>query len=233
MSDVLHSETVTHDGRSYTIKVYHDNDVTSPLDLDEGVKITCNAEARSQYGNEPLSSHQHRRIEERIALWGSKAKQFAEALREGDPFHEPLGEPLIGLPVYVYQHGSIAMRTTPFTCPWDSGQSGFVYVTRKTALDWQGGKRLTKRKVERVLASLAGIVEEYGRWINGETYLYVIEDEDGENVASCGGYIGMDYMLDEAKREAHAVHQHVVRQEAKERAERQAWEARGVVTVPA
>ena len=39
----------------------------------------------------------------------------------------------------------------------------------------------------------------YTSWANGEGLYYCIEDEDGENVDSCGGFYGndADYMLDE------------------------------------
>jgi len=43
-----------------------------------------------------------------------------------------------------------------------------------------------------------GFLKEYTSWANGEGYYYRIEDEEGEHVDSCGGFLGdPDYMLDE------------------------------------
>ena len=243
-NDCIDSETVKIGRREYTIKVYPDEGTESPLENDEGVFITCDKGARSQYGNTPVDEDEHLRIARRIEEFGNppSAIELANALRE-DPEEEPLGEPLIGLSVYVYEHSGVAISTRPWTgrahhAEWDSGQSGFIYITKKTALDWQGGKRLTKAKLERVYKSLESVVEEYSKWCNGETYFYIVEDEDGNDTAiGCGGYIGTEYMMASAKDEIAAFHKWRVTEAckrriaaAKERIERLFWAARDVVT---
>ena len=40
-------------------------------------------------------------------------------------------ENLCILPVYMYDHSGITLSTGPFSCPWDSGQVGFIYVTKE------------------------------------------------------------------------------------------------------
>ena len=35
------------------------------------------------------------------------------------------------LPLYAYEHGMITVSTGPFSCPWDSGQVGFVVSTKE------------------------------------------------------------------------------------------------------
>src|SRR4030042_1625044 len=35
------------------------------------------------------------------------------------------------LPLFLYDHSGITMSTKPFSCPWDSGQVGYIYVTRE------------------------------------------------------------------------------------------------------
>jgi len=37
------------------------------------------------------------------------------------------------LPLYLYDHSGITMRTTPFDCHWDSGQVGLIFVSKKKA----------------------------------------------------------------------------------------------------
>ncbi len=36
------------------------------------------------------------------------------------------------LPLFLYDHSGITMNTTGFSCPWDSGQVGFIYVDAET-----------------------------------------------------------------------------------------------------
>jgi hypothetical protein len=46
------------------------------------------------------------------------------------------------LNVYAYEHSGITVSTSPFTCPWDSGQVGYIYLTRGDCLKEWGYKRL-------------------------------------------------------------------------------------------
>lgn len=43
---------------------------------------------------------------------------------------EELDKCAIVLPLYMYDHSGIIIRTYPFDCQWDSGQVGFIYVRR-------------------------------------------------------------------------------------------------------
>lgn len=242
MNHLIDTEKVKHGRRTYTINVYPDEATDSPLENDEGVFITCSSSSRSGgYGNKPCSHEEQQEIGLRIAKFfdqrSGRVASLANALSD-DPALD-IGDPLIGLPVYVYEHGQVSMSTSAFSCPWDSGQSGFIYITPKTALEWQGGKRLTKRKIERVLKNLEAIVEEYGKWCNGECYYYTVTDENGDKIndIGCGGYIGTEYMMECARGEIAAYHKQRVKEAcerriavAKERIERLFWAARDVVT---
>ena len=35
------------------------------------------------------------------------------------------------LPIYMYDHSGITINTTGSSCPWDSGQVGFIYVSNR------------------------------------------------------------------------------------------------------
>lgn len=205
MTDIVHTETVTHGKRKFSISIMHDQDCPSPLENDEGVFITSNKAARERFGNTPLDHEAHRRIGRRIRMFNDPSEQLAEALRTEDDEDGLSEEPLIGLPVFAYQHSGVALSTRSWQgrahhAEWDSGQSGFIYITAKTALEWMGGKRLTKRKLEQVYKNLAGMVEEYGRWLNGDCFGYVVTEEgEAKEVDACWGFIGMDYVLGEAR----------------------------------
>ena len=34
------------------------------------------------------------------------------------------------LPIFMYDHSGITIQTRPFSCPWDSGQVGFIFVSK-------------------------------------------------------------------------------------------------------
>lgn len=94
------------------------------------------------------------------------------------------------LPLYMYDHSGISIKTTPFSCPWDSGQIGFIFVSKKKALEEFGGKRFSNKLVQKLEAILEGEVETYNQYVEGDVYGFRIEDEDGEHIDSCYGFYG-------------------------------------------
>ena len=101
------------------------------------------------------------------------------------------------LPLYLYDHSGITMNTTGFSCRWDSGQVGFIYITKKQVREEYG--RCTKKNLKKAEKYLIGEVKEYDDFITGNVWYYEIE-KDGEHVDSCGGFIGdKEYCETEAK----------------------------------
>lgn len=106
------------------------------------------------------------------------------------------------LPLYLYDHSGITMRTHSFNDRWDSGQVGFTYATRKDILEnWQV-KRLTQELKEKARNLLIAEVETYDDYLTGNVYGYVLEDEEGETIDSCWGYFGYQ-SVEEIKKELH------------------------------
>ena len=42
------------------------------------------------------------------------------------------------LPLYLYDHSGITMSTSVFSCPWDSGQVGWIYAEKKKLIEETG-----------------------------------------------------------------------------------------------
>lgn len=127
------------------------------------------------------------------------------------------------LPLYLYDHSGLTMNTHGFSCPWDSGQVGYIYVTHKRICEEYGVKRVTTlvkdqggkkiRAIDMARRVLETEVVLYDYYLKGEVYQYVVEDEDGNHIDGCGGYLGSktydndpdrecsswDYMLNEAR----------------------------------
>lgn len=90
------------------------------------------------------------------------------------------------LRVFKYEHSGVAYNTSGFSCPWDSGQVG--YISAPNTLD-----------VPDVEKYLEGIVETFSNWACGNVWGYRVEDKDGEEIASCWGFFG-EYGMDEWQR---------------------------------
>jgi len=91
------------------------------------------------------------------------------------------------------------MRATAFSCPWDSGQVGFIYVSILDAgREWSDleGEALRERAGE----CLRSEVETYDQYLTGDVYGVVVEDANGEHLDSCWGFYGWDYAKQEADR---------------------------------
>jgi hypothetical protein len=102
------------------------------------------------------------------------------------------------LPIYMYDHSGITISTTPFSCPWDSGQIGFIFVSKVDALKEYGGSKLTKKLKEKLTQHLIGEVETYDQYLTGDVFGFQITLND-EELDSCWGYFGTESCLNEAK----------------------------------
>lgn len=104
------------------------------------------------------------------------------------------------LPLYLYEHSGITMNTKGFSCPWDSGQVGFIYVTHEKIREWFGVKRVTQELREKVEEHLQGEVHTYDQYISGDVYYFSIYQKETCNLGceheefedSCGGFFGYD-----------------------------------------
>lgn len=80
--------------------------------------------------------------------------------------------------IYSYEHGGMTVSATPFSCPWDSGLLGIVAVKKEEVKD-------TKEAFKNYVKTLDQLLQ-------GDIYTFIIEDEMGEYVDSCGGFYGHD-----------------------------------------
>lgn len=123
--------------------------------------------------------------------------------KDVDPYDasEIVNEPgVISLNVYAYIHGGIVLKTTPFSDPFDSGQSGVIYVTEKDALKAFNKKKMTPTLKKKVLNVLKSEVEEFSQYLAGEVYGYEIRKIGSSAVVdSLWGLIGLEYAVQSAK----------------------------------
>lgn len=130
---------------------------------------------------------------------------------EGGTFIEKymtkIEELAIVLPLYLYDHSGITISTSPFSCPWDSGQLGFIYATKEATRKEFGVRRIDERIRNNTLDILYKEVEIYDYFLTGEIYEFIIVDvKTDEIMDSCGGYYGQegyDQIIEEGKQSMH------------------------------
>lgn len=105
--------------------------------------------------------------------------------------------PVVIKPLFLFDHSGITISTGDFGDRWDSGQIGFVLVTREAALKEYGGKRITKSIKERATKVLDAEVETYDQYLRGDVYGYKIFKGE-EEIDSCWGYYGDEAAMEEA-----------------------------------
>ncbi len=106
----------------------------------------------------------------------------------------------IVLPVYAYVHGGSTISTGAFSCQWDSGQSGYVWISKADALSQLGKKRLTTKTREKILENLRGTVRTFAMFLEGDVYdlrVYRVDEngdiDESDIVDSMGDVYERDY----------------------------------------
>jgi len=136
-----------HDINGKQVEVEQDLDVTDPrADYDHVGTMVC-WHGRYQLGDEQ-----------------PKEEWFDYYKREIEP-HEVGG---VVLPLYLYDHSGITMSTSAYSCPWDSGQVGWIYCTRKQVEEeCNGDLELAKKNLEYE-------VLEYDQYLRGDVYTVTV-----------------------------------------------------------
>ena len=123
-----------------------------------------------------------------------------------------ISEKYLMLPLYLYDHSGLAMSTESFVgkavhAEWDSGQVGWIYVSKETALKEFGGEKMTgavRKQAEDLMRSEVAV---YDAYLRGECYGFELY-KNGVLSDSCWGFIGdlqeackamADYLPNECK----------------------------------
>jgi hypothetical protein len=166
------------------LKIYVDENAESPREWDNLATMVC-FHKRYNLGDK----HDYKAED-----YGGWAEMEQDIIKRENP--------VAILPLYLYDHSGITMNTTGFSCPWDSGQVGFIFISRKKALENWSVKRLTPEHKKMCEDMLKGEVETYDQYLRGEVYGFrVVKPEkceacghtEQEEVHSCWGFYGDDH----------------------------------------
>ena len=108
--------------------------------------------------------------------------------------------PHVRLPVFLYDHSGLTIASTPFSCPWDSGQIGWIFVEwikLRAAFPKLRRRADLETEAKRMLRSE---IAEYDQYLTADVWCARVEDPDGAVLDSCYGFFGGDYAIQEGRR---------------------------------
>lgn len=102
------------------------------------------------------------------------------------------------LPIYLYDHSGQTISTKPFSCPWDSGQVGYIYATPEKINEINP----EDKSKEKILEYLQGEIDTFDQYIRGEVYGFEEfasekDAEDDNTTDSCWGFYDIEQILSE------------------------------------
>jgi hypothetical protein len=149
-----------------TVRIEQDHDAEPPFS--DGISIYYNKSSRYCLGDTKATATEMKKLEVKVIAGG-----------------------LWGLPVYAYVHSGVALATTPFSCPWDSGRSG-IAVCEKHWFDNEA----------EASQAIRAYVADYTQYLQGDVWQYTITDQSGNFIGSLSGCYGLEYCEAEARTEA-------------------------------
>ena len=213
----------TEEYKGYTIKVEYDESPMNPrTDWDSAGTMVC-WHSRYNLGDMedgwPISRNYQEPIDLLYELAGIDRSEYQEEQYEKTGVYDDMdkadlyakieerGTIIKGL--FLYDHSGITISTGRFSCPWDSGQVGWIYIT-KDKIEKEGW---TPEQADKYLD---GEVEVYDNYLTGEVYGFRIEDADGEEIDSCWGYYGDDGKEDMIKECKSSIDYYIQKKEEKD-----------------
>jgi hypothetical protein len=119
---------------------------------------------------------------------------------QGQALLEEARKHAIILPLFLYDHSGLALATTPFHCPWDSGQVGWIYLTYARLEDEY--KEINVQNIACATEVLEGEVRVYNHYLGGAVFGFSLQQPQeceacghrtAEVLDSCGGFFGFDH----------------------------------------
>lgn len=175
------------------IEIYQDEDPKNPRTECDNLGVMVCLHTRYNLGD----NHEYR----------SKDFNGWDELEEKIKYNNP---DCVIMPLYLYDHSGITISTGSFNDRWDSGQIGFIFIT-KERID-----RELKGNTERAKEVLFAEVKTYDQYLRGDIYRFILRDKPcekcggpGEILDSCYGFYGdnlvdngiVDNLKEEYKRE--------------------------------
>ena len=119
------------------------------------------------------------------SLYKSHYGQYRKAIHEN--VLDFLSSSYVIEPIFMYDHSGITVNTNGFSCPWDSGQVGWIFASHDTIKKEFG--QINDETIEKVRALLKSEVKEYDYYLTNQCYGFRLY-KSNEEIASCWGFAG-------------------------------------------
>jgi hypothetical protein len=143
--------------KKYSYEVTQDDSPDSPREWDNVTTMIC-------FHNRYNIGDEHDYKSDNFNGWDELKEQI-----EAD------NEVLAIQPLYMYDHSGITISTSPFGCQWDSGQIGWVFITRKQLKLLCGDQDIRAERLNDIIDSE---VKTYDQYLTGEVYSYEVYESE-------------------------------------------------------
>lgn len=174
--------------KGYTIKLEHDDLDDSPRDWDNLGRMLC-FHGRYDLGDK------HDVTSDDFTGW-----------KEVETYLKNKLYAVVIAPLYLYDHSGLRIKIGSFHgllpqghAEFDSGQIGFIYITKDDLKKEFNKQRISKKLLAKAEKILESEVEVYDQYVSGDVYYFSIEDEEGNHIDSLGGLYGYEYALEQAQ----------------------------------
>ena len=166
-----------------------------------------------------------------VAILPHRKYSFGDETLDREYLQEIVSSPdYLHLPIYIYEHSGITIKTSPFSCTWDSACCGIIYVKRSELPDFADSWGHTPWTDEQALDILKSEIDTLDQYLTGEVYSYSVQDADGNVLDSCGGIYGLECVQSEAKAALDHYAERAAVAAKSESEEAQYWACRDVLT---
>lgn len=203
----LEHAVATASDDKYTLAIYVDEDPQNPREWDNLGKMIC-WHSRYNLGDEQQTDDPNDWL---IELAAPLEDVPIDRLKDFRRVWKILTKHLVILPLALLDHSGLHMWVGKGphwsdTSGWDSGQVGWIYMTREQILrespqTYKNPKanRVTQKMREWAEKVLEQEVEAYNQYLNGDVYGFVLyEKQEGElkGIDSCWGFYGHQFESD-------------------------------------
>lgn len=201
-------ESLTSPCGRYRADILYDRDPPNPrLEWDNVCTMLC---WHRRYNLGDPSPDYDRKAAGRSRYWEwSESYKNRDYLTLGHALDDDLSRsystlgPGLVLPLYLYDHSGITISTGKFSCPWDSGQVGWIHCSWEKAnheLVSRPFKHPSRSRIlrKKMLACMEAEVRTYDDYLTGQVFCYEIVDMQLSNPDdpiledACSGYFGLD-----------------------------------------
>lgn len=180
------------DYKGYTITLQPDDLDQSPREWDNACTMVC---WHNRYNLGDKASNDYN-----PSIYNSR-EDLENALKQD------YGSDCIMRPLYLYDHSGLRIKIGSFQgllpqghAEFDSGQVGYIIISKKKAIEEFGKKIFTKKVLEKTLTYMEGVVRTYDQFLSGDVWHYTIE-KDEKYIISVGGCYGYEDTLNLAREE--------------------------------